>query len=103
MVAVIVRLRPVGLEKQEMLAVADLHPRNGAVAIVQFGRHRHELRIEGANAFRGPDRNFELDIGYAERDAPEPRGIRLKAAHAIAPGTDRLDVIVVLAERKFGA
>ena len=52
---------------------------------------------------RGPDRHLELDIGDAERDAPEARGVRLIAAHAIAPGTGRLDIVVMLAERERGA
>jgi hypothetical protein len=48
------------------------------------------------DAFRGPDRHVELDIGNAERDAPEARGVRLVAAHAVAPRADRLDMVVVL-------
>ena len=52
---------------------------------------------------RGPEGDVELDIGDAERDAPEPRGVRLVAAHAIAPGTYRLDMVVVLAEGEGGA
>ena len=59
--------------------------------------------IERADAFRGPDRYVELDIGNAERDAPEARGVRLVAAHAIAPGADGLDMVVVLAECERGA
>ena len=54
-------------------------------------------------AFRGPNRNIELDIGNAERDAPEARGVRFVAAHAIAPGAGRLDMVVVLAEFERGA
>src|ERR1700692_687554 len=103
MVTVIVRLRLIDLAEQEILLLSDFHPRHGPIAVVKFGGHCHELRIEGANAFRGPDRNLELDIGDAECDAPETRGVRLMAAHPIAPGTYRLDVVVVLAERKFSA
>ena len=67
------------------------------------GGYPHDLRIKGADAFHGPGRYLELDIGDAERDAPEARGIRLMAAHAIAPGARRLDVAVMLAERERGA
>ena len=57
-------------------------------------------RIERANGLGRADRHVELDIGNAERDAAEARGVRLVAAHAIAPGAGRLDMVVVLAERE---
>src|ERR1700676_5332978 len=103
MVAVEFRLRPVGLAELQILVLGHPSARHRAVAVPEFGRYPHELRIEGANALRGPDRDLELDIGNAERDAPEARGVRLIAAHPIAPGTGRLDVVVVLAERESGA
>src|ERR1700722_13066514 len=86
-----------------MLVVAHLHGRDGGIAVPEFGRHPHDLWIKLANAFRGARRHLELDIGDAERDAPEARGVRLITAYAIAPGTRRLDMIVVLAKGKFRA
>src|SRR4051794_18916072 len=103
MMAVIVRLRPVGFAEPEMLVLAHLDMRDRAVAVLQLGRDAHDLGIERANTLCGADRHVELDIGDAERDASEPRGIRLVAAHAIAPWAYRLDMVVVLAERKRGA
>src|SRR3982074_1958137 len=103
MVAVVIRLRPVGLAELEILILRHLHARDRSVAVPEFGGYPHDLRIEGANALRRPGRYLELDIGDAERDAPEAGGIRLIAAHAIAPGTGGLDVVVVLGERERGA
>src|SRR6195256_4868303 len=102
MVAVVIRLRPIGLAKLQMLVLAHLHARHGAIAVVELGGHPHDLRIERANAFCGSDRYIELDIGNAERDAAESRGVRLVTAHAIAPWTSRLDIVVVHAERECG-
>src|SRR5947207_12370236 len=101
--AVVIRLRGIGLAELQILILSDLHARQGAVAVVRFGWHSHEFWIEGANAFGGPARYLEFDIGNAECDAPEARGIRFIAAQAIAPGTCHLDVVVVLAERERGA
>src|SRR4029078_11603963 len=84
-VAVIFALRPIGLAEQQLLALSGLHARDGADAVPEFGRHSHDLRIESANPLRASDRHVELDIGNAERDASETRGVRLIAAHAIAP------------------
>src|SRR3954462_10508604 len=103
MVAVIVRLRPVGFAELEILVAAHLHMRDGGIAVPQLSRDSYDLGIESANALRGADRHVELDIGDAERDAAEARGVRLVAAHAIAPWTSRFDMIVVLAERERGA
>src|SRR5450432_841245 len=103
MVAVIFRLWPVGLAELHILVLAHLDAGNGAVAVPKFGGKPNHRRIKSANTLRRANRHVELDIGDAERDAPEPGGVRLIAAHAIAPGTGRLDVVVVLAEPKFGA
>ena len=103
MVAVVVRLRAVGLAELEVLVLAHPGARHGAVAVFQLGGYCHDLRIEIGNALRRPEGDIEFDIGDAERDAPEPRGVRLVAAHAIAPGTYRLDMVVVLAEGEGGA
>ena len=62
-----------------------------------------DRRIELRDAFGGADRHVELDIRNAERDAAEALRVRLVAAHAIAPRTDRLDVVVVLLESELGA
>src|SRR6266567_8515174 len=103
MVTVVFPLRPIALAELQILVLAHLRAHHGAVAVFEFGRHPHDLRIESADALRGPRRHLELDIGDAERDASETRGIRLIAAHPIAPGTGCLDVVVALAERKRGA
>src|SRR6201991_2433320 len=103
MVAVVIRLRPVGFAEPEMLVLAHLHMRDGAVTVPQLSRHSHDLGIEIANALRGADRHVELDIGDAERNAPEARGVRLVATHPVAPRARRLDIVVVLAEGKRGA
>src|ERR1019366_8621071 len=102
MVAVVIRLRPIDLAELEILVLAHLRARHGPVAVPKFGLYPHDLRIEGADACRGPGRYLELDIRDAERYASEARGIRLMAAHAIAPGTCCLDVVIVLAERERG-
>src|ERR1700680_3486812 len=86
-----------------MLVVAHLHGRDGGIAVPEFGRHSHDLWIKLANAFRGACRDLKLDIGDAERDASEAGGVRLIAAYAIAPGTYRLDMIVVLTKGEFRA
>src|ERR1700676_1490228 len=86
-----------------MLAVAHLHGRDGGIAVPQFGRHSHDLWIKLGNALRGACGSLELDIGDAERDASEAGGVRLIAAYAIAPGTYRLDMIVVLTKGEFRA
>src|SRR5438067_392130 len=101
--AVVIRLRGIGLAELQILILSALHARQGAVAVVRFGWYSHKFWIEGANAFGGPARYLEFDIGNAECDAPEARGIWFIAAQAIAPGTCRLDVVVVLAERERGA
>src|SRR6201991_3283175 len=103
MMAIVVGLRPVGLAELEMLVAAHLDMRDGGVAVLQLGRYAHDLGIEIANALRGADRHVELDIGDAERDAPEARGVRLVATHPVAPRARRLDIVVVLAEGKRGA
>src|SRR3954453_6710932 len=103
MVAVIVRLRAVGFAEPEILVLAHLHLCDRGVAVLQLGRDAHDLGIERANAWCGPERHVELDIRDAERDAPEALSIRLVAAHPIAPWAYRLDVVVMLAERKRGA
>src|SRR5450631_2209963 len=103
MVAVIIRLRPIGLAKLQILVLTHLRARDLTVAVAEFGLDSHDLGIEGADALRGPGRYLELDIGDAEHDAPEARGIRLIAAHAIAPRTCCLDVVVVLSESERGA
>src|ERR1700682_2269844 len=100
MVAVVIRLRPIGLAELQILVLGHLHARHGAIAVPKFSGHPHDLWIKGANAWCGPDRDLEFDIGDAERDAPEARGVRLITAHAIAPWTNRLDMVVVLAERE---
>src|SRR5713226_3843005 len=100
MVAVVIRLRPIGLAELQILVLGHLHARHGAIAVGKFSGHPHDLRIEGANAWCGPDRALEFDIGDAERDAPEAHSIPRMAAHAIAPRTNRLDVVVVLAKRE---
>ncbi len=103
MVTIEIALRPIGLAELQILILSHLRARDSAVAVLEFGLYPHDLRIEGANAFRSPGRYLELDIGDAERDAPEARGIRLIAAHAVAPGTGRLDIVVVFAEPERGA
>src|ERR1700736_3220450 len=100
MVTVIIGLRPIGLAELQILILSDLRARHRTAAVLEFGWYPNDLWIEGANAFRGPLRHLELDIGDAERDAPEACGIGLIAAHTIAPGTCCLDVVVVLAKRE---
>src|SRR5258705_6638649 len=100
---VVIRLAPVGLAELQILILSDLDARYRAVAVLEFALHPHDLGIERANAFRSPNRHVEFDIGNAERDAPEARSIRLVAAHAIAPGADGFDIIIVFAERERGA
>src|SRR5712664_4000790 len=102
MVAVVIRLRPIGLAELQMLVLAHLHTRYGTIAVLELGGHPHDLWIERANALCGPDRYIELDIGNAECNTPKARGVRLVAAHAIAPWTSRLDMVVMLAERECG-
>src|SRR5207253_6410758 len=99
-VAVELRLLPVALAELQILLLPDLGARDGAVAVRQRSRNSHDLRIERANAVRSAGRHLEFDIGNAERNGPEARGIRLIAAQAVAPGTCRLDMVVALAERK---
>ena len=96
--AVELGLRPVGLAELQNLILADLDPRHGVITVQELCRHPHNLRIEGADRFRGACRHVELDIGNAERDAPEARRVRLIAAHAVAPGADRLDMVIMLGE-----
>src|SRR5882724_2356040 len=103
MVTVIVRLREIGLAELQILILSDLHARQCIVGVCKFGLYSHDLRIEGANAFRSPRRHLEFDIGYAERNPPEARRIRLVAADAIAPGTCCFDVVVLLVEPESGA
>src|SRR5258705_6325231 len=103
MVAVVIRQRPIDLAELQILVLGHLHARNGTVIVPEFGGDPHDLSIEGANFSRGPDRHLELDIRDTERDAPEARGIRLIAVHAIAPRTYGLDVVIVFAERERGA
>src|SRR5260370_10262895 len=103
MVTIEIALRPIGLAELQILILSHLRARDSTVAVFEFGLYPHDLRIEGANAFRSPNRYLEFDIGDAERDAPEARGIRLIAAHAVAPGTGRLDIVVVFAEPERGA
>src|SRR6185369_16114988 len=74
-----------------------------SVAVCKRGLDPHDLGIEIANAFCAPLRHVEFDMGNAERDPPEAGGIRLVAAHAIAPRTDRLDMVIVRAECEGGA
>src|SRR5690349_3198637 len=103
MVAVIIRLRRIGLAECQILVLADLGARHGGTVVRELGLDPHDLRIEVADALGGPARHVELDIGDAERDPPEAGAIRLVAAQAIAPGTDGLDMVIMLAERKRGA
>src|SRR5262245_53225726 len=103
MVTVVVRLRGIGLAELQILVLSHLHARQRTVTILKFGLYPHDLRIEGANALCSPSRHCELDIGDAERDAPEARRIRLMAADAIAPGTCGFDVVILLVECEGGA
>lgn len=103
MVAVVIRLRSVGLAELEVLVLAHLRPRHGAVAVVELSGYSHDLGIEIGDRLRSADRDIEFDIGNAERDTAEPCGVRLMAAYAIAPRAYRLDIIVVLAEGESGA
>src|SRR5664279_5663478 len=103
MVTVELRLWRIGLAELQILVLADLHPRHHAVAVLEFSGDSRDLGIEAANAFGGPDGYVELDIGNAEGDAAEALCVRLIAAHAIAPWTDRLDIVVVLAVGEGGA
>src|SRR5580692_10211188 len=98
MVAVVFRLRPIGLAELQILILSDPDARHGTVVVLELGRYPHDLRIEVANALRRPGGHLELDIGDAKRDAPEAGGVRLIAAQPIAPGACRLDVVVVLTE-----
>src|SRR5258706_4823238 len=100
MMAVVIRLRPIGLAELQILVLAHLHARHGTIAVRKLGGHPHDLWIEGANAWCSPDRDLEFDIGETDRDAPEARGVRLIAAHAIAPWPNRPDMAVVLAKRE---
>src|SRR5260370_30759577 len=103
MVTVVIGLRPIGLAELQILILSDFRARHSTVTVLEFGLYPNDLWIEGANAFRSPLRYLELDIGDAERDAAEACGIRLIAAHTIAPGTCCLDIVVVLAKRERGA
>ena len=95
------RLRRVGLAELHVLVLAHLHARERAVAVLHLRGRAHDRRIERRDRFRAADRHVEFDVGDAERDAPEALGVRLVAAHAIAPRTGRLDIIIVLAEAEF--
>src|SRR5262245_62018306 len=88
----------VGLAEQQLLVLADLDARDRAVAVRDLGWRADHLRIEAGDAFGAADRDVELDIGEAKRDAAEARGVGLVAADAIAPGAGGFDVIVVLGE-----
>src|SRR5207248_4389628 len=103
MVAVVIRLWPVGLAELQILILAHFRTRHGVVTAFHLSRDSHHLGIESENGLCGPDRHVELDIGNAERDAPEAPGVWLVAAHAIAPRAGRLDIIVVLFEGEAGA
>src|SRR5437868_13136643 len=98
MMPVVLRLGPFGLAELHVLILADLDPRHRGVAVEEFGLHPHDRRIEGADRLRGAGRHVELDIGNAERDAPEARGVWLIAAYPVAPGADRLDMVVMFGE-----
>src|SRR5438270_12366284 len=95
---VVVRLRGIGLAELQILILANFRARQSAVLGFQFGWYSHEFWIERANAFGRPARHLKLDIGDAERDATEARGIRLIAAQAIAPRTCPFDEVLVLAK-----
>jgi hypothetical protein len=101
--AVELRLRTVGLAKLHVLVLAHLDAGERAIAVLHLRRRSHDGRIEIRNAPGGADRHVELHIRYPERNTPEARRVRLMAAHAIAPRTDRLDVIIVLGKAEFRA
>src|SRR4029077_9719802 len=73
---------------------ADRHPRRGAI---DLRRGPEDTAIEVGHSLRRADRNIELDIGHAEIDAAELRR-RIVAEEMVAPGADRLDMIIVLGE-----
>src|SRR5262245_18427282 len=99
----VIRLRAVGFAELQILILAGLDARHRAFAVKHFSPTAHDRRIECSDRIYRPDRHVDFDIGNAERDASEARGVRLVAAHAIAPWTDRLDMIVALAESKCRA
>jgi hypothetical protein len=100
--AVVLRLRRVGLAELQVLVLAHQRPRDDAVAALHARGCSEHRRIERRDLPGGTDRDVELDIGHAERDAAEAFGVRLVDAHFIAPRTDRLDVIVVLGKSELG-
>ena len=101
--AVELALRLVGLAELQILVLADLCPCHDTVAIHDGGGNAHDFGIEPADRLSRAARHVEFDIGHAERDAPEPLGVRFKAAQAVAPGANGLDVIVVFAIAERGA
>src|SRR5215213_4660089 len=96
--AVEFRLWCIGLAELQVLVLAYQGARDGAVAVRYPRRRSKDRRIEIGDALRGADRHVELDVGNAERDTAEACGVRLVDAHAVAPRTRRLDIIVVFAE-----
>src|SRR3954471_13083864 len=95
-------LRHVGLAELEVLVLAHQGTRHRAVAVLHLRGRSEDRRIEGRNRLCGPDRHVELHIRKPERDAAETLRVRLVDAHAIAPWTDRLYVIVVLGKTELG-
>ena len=73
-----------------MLVLADGDLRGGAVAVHHLRRHVDHLLVEIRDALGGADRHVELDIGDAEIDAAEARGVRLVQADGVAPRAGRL-------------
>src|SRR3954453_2501285 len=86
----------VGFAKLQVLVLAHQGPRHRAVAVLHLRGRSEDRWVEGRDRLCGPDRHVELDVRYPERDAPETRHVRLVDAHAVAPRTDRFDVVVVL-------
>src|SRR5205807_8709837 len=90
-----------GLAKLHVLVLAHLNARERAIAVLQPRWRSHDRRIEIRDAPGGADRHVEFHIRDSKRDTPEARRVRFVAAHAIAPRTDRLDVVVVFGKSEF--
>src|SRR5690242_4192796 len=97
--AVVSRLRVVGLAENELLIDADRNMRGAALAVLLDGRrHSQRVAVEPRDAVGGARRRLEFDIGYAERDSAETFRVGLITAQPVAPRRYDLDMIVARVE-----
>ena len=104
MMIVVSRFRRVGFAEIKILLLADLHARLRTGAVLEdIGIGAQHVAIKADNALGGAGADVEAHISHAERDAAEALLVGRVHVNAIAPGADRLDAIVALAEIEFGA